>query len=58
MKRKQREAPRSDQASKPLVKERGVWVWRTGKPLPANATEKTLRQVREVRDRSNRGDDD
>ena len=33
----------------PLRKERGVWVFRTGKPLTADETEKTLRTVRAQR---------
>ena len=37
----------------PLQKERGVWVFRTGKPLPADETEKTLRAIREQRGRRN-----
>jgi AbrB family looped-hinge helix DNA binding protein len=39
----------------PLVKEKGVWVFRTGEPLPASAAEDTLRAVREERDRDNLG---
>lgn len=34
----------------PLTKEQGVWVFRTGQPLPASATDEALRQVREERD--------
>ena len=33
----------------PLQKERGVWVFRTGKPLTADATEETLRTIRAQR---------
>jgi AbrB family looped-hinge helix DNA binding protein len=40
----------------PLTKELGVWVFRTGQPLPAEATDEVLRQIREERDRANRGD--
>ena len=36
-----------------LRKERGVWVYRTGRPLPASVTDKTLRQLPEERDRGN-----
>ena len=36
-----------------LQRERGVWVFRTGKPLTADETEKTLRTVREQLDRRN-----
>lgn len=40
----------------PLKKERGVWVFRTGKNLPAVDTDKALRDIRQQRDRRNRGD--
>jgi AbrB family looped-hinge helix DNA binding protein len=36
--------------SAPLRKERGVWVYRTGKPLTAATTNQTLREIREERD--------
>jgi AbrB family looped-hinge helix DNA binding protein len=39
----------------PLTKEQGVWVFRTGHPLPATATAEVLRQIREERDRANLG---
>jgi AbrB family looped-hinge helix DNA binding protein len=38
----------------PLQKERGLWVYRTGRPLTAATTDQTLREVREERDRGNR----
>jgi len=38
-----------------LQKERGVWVFRTGKPVTADATEETLRAIRSQRDRQNGG---
>ena len=38
----------------PLQKERGIWVYRTGRPLTAATTDQTLRQIREERDRENR----
>ncbi len=38
----------------PLRKERGIWVYRTGRPLTAATTDQTLRQIREERDRKNR----
>ena len=38
----------------PLQKERGIWVYRTGRPLTAAATDQTLRQIREERDHHNR----
>lgn len=37
----------------PLTKEHGVWVFRTGQPLPASATDRVLLQIREERDRAN-----
>lgn len=41
--------------SGPLVKEHGVWVFHTGQPLPASATDDMLRQIREERDLANLG---
>jgi AbrB family looped-hinge helix DNA binding protein len=41
----------------PLAKERGVWVFRTGQPLPVSATDEMLRQIREERDLANLGKD-
>jgi AbrB family looped-hinge helix DNA binding protein len=35
----------------PLKKERGIWVYRAGRPLTAATTDQTLRQIREERDR-------
>lgn len=40
----------------PLQKERGVWVFRTGKPLTADETEATLRDIRAKRHRRNAGE--
>lgn len=40
----------------PLQKERGVWVFRTGKPLTAGETEETLRTIRAQRHRQNAGE--
>jgi AbrB family looped-hinge helix DNA binding protein len=40
--------------SAPLQKERGIWVYRTGRRLIAAATDQALRQIREERDRENR----
>ncbi len=34
----------------PLQKERGVWVFRTGRPLPASVTDDALQRLREERD--------
>jgi len=38
--------------SAPLRKERGIWVYRTGQTLPAATTDRTLREIREQRDRA------
>ena len=38
----------------PLRKERGIWVYRTGRPLTAAITDETLRQIRDERDQANR----
>lgn len=40
----------------PLAKEHGVWVFRTGKPLPASVTDGLLQQIREERDDANLGE--
>ena len=39
----------------PLFKEHGVWVFRTGQPLPATATDEVLQQIRGERDLANLG---
>jgi AbrB family looped-hinge helix DNA binding protein len=39
----------------PLQKERGVWVFRTGKPVTADETGETLRDIRAQRHRRNAG---
>jgi AbrB family looped-hinge helix DNA binding protein len=39
----------------PLAKEHGVWVFRTGRPLPASATDELLQRIREERDMANLG---
>ena len=39
----------------PLTKEHGVWVFRTGQPLSASATDDLLEQIREERDLANLG---
>mgnify|MGYP001618181644 FL=1 len=33
----------------PLKKERGIWVFRTGRPLPASAVRNAIREIREER---------
>jgi AbrB family looped-hinge helix DNA binding protein len=38
----------------PLQKERGIWVYRTGRPLTATTTDRTLREIPQERDRGNR----
>ncbi len=40
----------------PLRKERGVWVFRSGKKLSTADTDKVLRDIRQQRERRNRGD--
>jgi AbrB family looped-hinge helix DNA binding protein len=40
--------------SAPLRKERGIWVYRTGRSLTAATTDQTLRKIREERDQQNR----
>jgi len=42
----------------PLRKEHGVWVFHTGQPLPASATDEMLQQIREERDLANLGKDE
>ncbi len=39
----------------PLTKEHGVWVFRTGQPMPASDTDDRLRRIREERDLANLG---
>lgn len=40
----------------PLTKEHGVWVFYTGQPLPASATDDLLERIREERDLGQLGD--
>jgi AbrB family looped-hinge helix DNA binding protein len=42
----------------PLTKEHGVWVFHTGQPLSASATDEMLQQIREERDLANLGKDE
>ena len=42
-------------STSPLRKERGIWVFRTGKKLTAAVTDKVLREDRIRRDRGSRG---
>ena len=39
----------------PLTKEHGVWVFHSGQPLSAYATDEMLQQLREERDLANLG---
>ena len=39
----------------PLTKEHGVWVFHSGEPLPASATDDMLQRIREERDLENLG---
>ena len=39
----------------PLRQESGVWVYRSGKPLPAGVVEETLRTIRREREDQNLG---
>jgi AbrB family looped-hinge helix DNA binding protein len=41
----------------PLTKKDGVWVFHSGQPLPASATDEILRQIRSERDAANLGED-
>ena len=41
--------------SGPLSMEQGVWVLRTGQPMPASATDDVLQRIREGRDLSQLG---
>jgi AbrB family looped-hinge helix DNA binding protein len=40
----------------PLSKEHGFWVFHSGQPLSASATDEMLRQIREERDLENLGE--
>lgn len=42
----------------PLTKEHGVWVFHSGQPLPASATDEMLRLIRQERDLANLGKDE
>ena len=42
-------------AASPLVREKGVWVFRTGEPLASTVTDALLSDIREQRDRDNLG---
>lgn len=39
----------------PLSREHGVWVFRTGQPLPASTTDDLLQKIRTDRDLANLG---
>jgi len=42
----------------PLSKEKGVWVFRTGHPLPASVADDLLERIRADRDQQNLGMED
>lgn len=42
-------------SSAPLIKEQGVWVFRTGEPLLVSETDEVLRRIRDERDMQNSG---
>jgi AbrB family looped-hinge helix DNA binding protein len=42
----------------PLTQEHGVWVFHTGQPLPASATDEMLQQILEKRDLANLSQDE
>jgi AbrB family looped-hinge helix DNA binding protein len=42
-------------ATGPLGQEHGVWVFHSGQPLPASATDEMLEQIRQERDLANFG---
>lgn len=46
---------RPRRAATPLEKERGVWVFRIGKPLAARDTDETLRTIRAQRHQKSTG---
>jgi AbrB family looped-hinge helix DNA binding protein len=48
---------RPTRGAAPLRKERGVWVFRIGQPLTAEATDETLRTIRARRHRQITGED-
>ncbi len=43
-------------SSSPLRKDRGIWVFGTGKRIPAAVTDKVVSDTRAQRDRVNRGE--
>ncbi len=42
-------------SSTPLIKKRGVWVFRTGSRLSADTVDKTIGEIRANRDRTSAG---
>jgi len=46
---------RPARGNEPLKKEHGVWVFHSGQPLPASATDEKLEQLRKERDLANLG---
>jgi hypothetical protein len=51
----EKSVPHRGRGTGPLSKERGVWVFRAGQPLPASATDKMLLKIRAERDMANLG---
>ncbi|HXP46226.1 MAG TPA: AbrB/MazE/SpoVT family DNA-binding domain-containing protein [Terriglobales bacterium] len=47
---------RPRRAATPLQKERGIWVFRTGKPMSEAETQETLRNIRAQRHRQSAGE--
>ena len=47
---------RPRRSANPLQKERGVWVFRTGKPLTEAETQETLRNIRTKRQNTDGGE--
>ena len=39
----------------PLTKRQGIWIFRTGRPLPASSTDDVLQEIRKERDIVNLG---
>lgn len=44
---------RPTRGTAPLTKEKGVWVFRVGQPLPASVADDVLQRLRDDRDRQN-----
>ena len=44
---------RPTRGTAPLTKEKGVWVFRIGRPLPASVADDVVERIRDDRDRHN-----